>query len=227
MINNSPKRGFLFDFDGTLARSLGHWADAYNEALVSRGISVERETLLAACFGPRAKEFVEQHRITDRERFYEEVWSCVKERVPLMEPYPGVSELLAELKASGAGLAVVTNSRRGHVQPALERWGLTHLFDTLVSIEDVSHGKPDPEAIHKALRSLSVSPADAFMIGDSPADILAGSRAQVRTVAFSPSENKTFFSDELLQSHDPHHTTQSYEELRLVLLKPSPRQTQS
>jgi pyrophosphatase PpaX len=215
------KRGYLFDFDGTLAQSLPHWADAYSDALAMRGKSVERSTLLAACFGSRSSDFLERLQISDQPVFREDVWEKVKQRIELFEPYPGVIELLSELKRTECGLAVVTNSRRSHVEPALRRWDVTHLFDVVVSIEDVSYGKPDPEAIHKALNALKVSPVDAFMIGDSPADLLAGSRACVRTVAFSPQDNKTFFSGELLKSHTPNHTTESYAELRSLLLSPS------
>jgi HAD superfamily hydrolase (TIGR01509 family) len=162
---------------------------------------------------------LERLQVSDQPQFREDVWTAVEQRVHLFQPYQGVLELLAELRTTGCGLAVVTNSRRSHVEPALKRWEASHLFDTLVSIEDVSYGKPDPEAIHKALNTLHVSPVDAFMIGDSPADLLAGSRALVRTVAFSPEQNRAFFPAELLLSHAPNHTTGSYSELRSLLLE--------
>jgi pyrophosphatase PpaX len=147
------------------------------------------------------------------------VWQKVKERMPLVDSYPHVVSTLNDLRALQYRLGVVSNSRREHITPVLERWSVSDLFDTVVTIDDVSKGKPDPEPIHKALGDLKVSAVDAWMIGDAVIDIHAGSAAGVKTIAFSPSENHSFVSTEMLREARPTHVAHSYQEIIAILSK--------
>ena len=56
-------------------------------------------------------------------------------------------------------------------------------FEVVVSGEDVSRGKPDPEAYLRAAELLGVAPADCVAIEDSPAGITSAHRAGARTIA--------------------------------------------
>jgi pyrophosphatase PpaX len=114
-------------------------------------------------------------------------------------------------------MAVVTNSRRATVQPVLSRWQLEHLFDAVLTIDDVSHGKPDPEMIHRALNMLNISPSHAYIIGDSKSDVIAGKRAGIKTIAFSPQDNWKYLALEALRFTEPSHLVHSFGELWDVL----------
>jgi pyrophosphatase PpaX len=203
----------LFDFDGTLGQSLHHWGAAYRESLQVHGVEVDLPTAIEACFNRRMAEVTKLFNLKDPQGLRETVWSKVKERMPHVETYSNVTASLQTLKGLRYVLGVVTNSRRGHISPVLERWNVTQLFDTVVTIEDVQNGKPNPEPIHKALTQLKSIPSKAWMIGDAVVDIHAGNAAGVKTIAFSPPENRVFISTETLRDAQPTHVAHSYEEI--------------
>lgn len=219
LMETSPqRRAALFDFDGTLGRSLPHWTSAYRETLQYHGVSMETEKVIEACITRSQREVLEELAITDHEAFKEGVWSRVKDRMHLVETYPDIVATLNELRAHSFAIAVVTNSRRGHVGPVLKRWEIEKQIDALVAIEDVSNGKPHPEPLLQALQLLDITPSRAWMIGDSLADIRAGAAAGVRTIAFSPTENHPYVATQTLMEANPTHVAQSFQEIARILI---------
>jgi len=213
----NPK-AVLFDFDGTLGRSLSSWVRAYQEALREVGIDLDTHSVRAACFSMRGADVQREFAIPDLAAFSEDVWRRMHGNMAGVEMYPELEQTLKSLALSSFRLAVVTNSRRGHVAPVLERWAVDGMFSSLVSIDDVKKGKPHPEPIHRALEELQVPPARAWMVGDSPADIEAGHAAGVKTVAFSPEENHEYFRTADLRERKPTHVVHSLGELRRLVL---------
>lgn len=59
---------------------------------------------------------------------------------------------------------------------------MEHLFDAIITGDDVTHPKPDPEGVFIALDLLDASPQEAMFTGDSDADIQTGIQANVLTV---------------------------------------------
>src|SRR5712664_2786284 len=96
--------------------------------------------------------------------------------------FPGITQLLQKLRASGRHLAVVTAEERSLMEFNLATLGLKDYFDILVSRDDVLKPKPHPEGIRLALRTMKTSPAESIMIGDAATDILAGKDAGLLTV---------------------------------------------
>lgn len=98
---------------------------------------------------------------------------------------PGVRELMDECSAAGVSLAIVSTTPRADVDALLsrhlgERW--VHRFDAIITREDVSTAKPDPEAYLRALEALGVSPLRALAIEDSPAGLAAANAADVPAI---------------------------------------------
>lgn len=187
-------------------------------ALQTRGIELTHEEIITCCFHTPQKEVMREYAIGDEEQFKDSVWENVASLIHTATPYPQTNETLREMRTLGYRLAVVTNSRRAIVEPILLAWDMHHLFDTIVTREDVSHGKPEPQMLHQALNTLNSSPHRAVMVGDSSADILAGQRAGVETVAFSPPENHPYAFRHQLEELNPSHIVDSYDALREILL---------
>src|SRR5690625_1362641 len=59
---------------------------------------------------------------------------------------------------------------------------LTEYFDVTIAGDEVEHAKPHPEGVHKAMDLLNTKPEESMYIGDSDADIQAGSRAGTMTI---------------------------------------------
>ena len=86
---------------------------------------------------------------------------------------PGVKELMASLKAGKYKLAVATMSSRAVVDSVLEFHGIGQYFDVVLTIDDVTKGKPDPEILIKAVDRLGGQVTRALYVGDSSHDLEA------------------------------------------------------
>jgi phosphoglycolate phosphatase len=85
--------------------------------------------------------------------------------------YDGAEELLKNLKAQGAKLAVVTMKVRGATHKILKHHGLFDLFDAILTFDDLEKRKPDPDSLYMLQKRFDVSPSDTLMVGDSMTDL--------------------------------------------------------
>ena len=91
--------------------------------------------------------------------------------------------LLNAVKVRNLSAALATMSERRHVLKILDAIGLTDSFDCIVTGEDVSHGKPDPEIYRLVSQRLSIPPSQCLVIEDSPSGIKAGLSAGMWVIA--------------------------------------------
>jgi beta-phosphoglucomutase len=80
---------------------------------------------------------------------------------------------LSRLKAEGYKIAVCSNSVRQSVETMMELSALNPYLDLLISNEDVSRGKPDPEMYAKAMSTLDVKPNECLILEDNDHGIQA------------------------------------------------------
>lgn len=177
-------RGFLFDLDGTLvdtteliARSFRHaYSEVFGEikpdevlmANVGQPLMKQMELL----GGDRAQELYDTYRVFNHAKHDEYI-----------RAYPGIEELLVELKARGAKLAVVTSKSRSTMEMAFRSIHIDHYFDTLIATDDTDNHKPHPQPLLLAMSRLDLTPEECVYIGDSPFDIQAGQAAGMATAA--------------------------------------------
>lgn len=99
---------------------------------------------------------------------------------------PGVEEFVKELKAEKMKLAIVTSSddeKMKHVyaaHPELKEW-----FDVIVTADQITHSKPDPECYLLAAQQVGAEPACCFVFEDSMSGLEAGCRAGMTVVGLS------------------------------------------
>jgi HAD superfamily hydrolase (TIGR01509 family) len=92
-------------------------------------------------------------------------------------PEPGVLALIASARNLGMQLAVASSSRRVWIDATLRSIGLSDAFDVIVSGDDISHGKPDPEIYLLAANRLGVPPERCLAIEDAPKGVQSARRA--------------------------------------------------
>jgi len=100
-----------------------------------------------------------------------------------VKAYQDELEVLTKLKEKGYLLGVVTNKGYPLTIYSLEICGIKHLFDAVVSADDVTIPKPDPTGIYKALEKLNIKDKkDCLYIGDNDIDYVTASNAGVDTL---------------------------------------------
>ncbi|TFJ93329.1 pyrophosphatase PpaX [Lentibacillus salicampi] len=171
----------LFDLDGTLIdtneliiESFMHTFDTYGKKL-TRSEAIEfigpplRDTFQQAD-PEQVDALVETYRQHNQQHHDDYVTA-----------FPHVVDTLAELQKRRIQLGVVTTKTRKTVDMGLQVTGLEHDFKTIITLDDVTHAKPHPEPIVKALKVLDASTDSTLMVGDNSHDIEAGQNAGTKT----------------------------------------------
>jgi len=97
--------------------------------------------------------------------------------------YPGVKEMMRQLRAYGVRTALVTSKNREGAWRGLRVTGLDDTVDVVIGADDVKEPKPHPEPVHSALKALGATPEEAVFVGDSVHDMASGRAAGVATAA--------------------------------------------
>ncbi|WP_289138121.1 HAD family hydrolase [uncultured Brevibacillus sp.] len=177
----------LFDLDGTLLDSRDAVIDAvaFTANEYAPGLFSREE--LVARFGESFDDFLAAVAVAaglpDKSEVLQKYFAFVRQNhAQHVRLFPYVREGLEKLRDAGYVLAIVTNKQREFAVAGLEMAEIDHLFDVIVSVDDVSRGKPSAEPIQKALEELGKLPTEAMMIGDSRYDVLAAVGAGVQAV---------------------------------------------
>jgi len=125
----------------------------------------------------------------------------------LTQIYPGVVLTLKALSAFTLG--VVTTKESGQAETVLRRLGLLPFFQQIQGSTLNLRVKPAPDTIRAVLATLNCAPPHALMVGDTPADILAGKAAGSLTCAVTYG----FGTREALLQCGPDHVIDSFGEL--------------
>jgi phosphoglycolate phosphatase-like HAD superfamily hydrolase len=104
-----------------------------------------------------------------------------KEYLPLVRPFPGVSELFASLRSGRIALGIATSCTGDEL-----RWYDQHIrildsVDAVACGDDEKKGKPHPDLYYAVLKKLDLSePNRAMAVGDSPYDAMAAKKLNMR-----------------------------------------------
>ena len=87
------------------------------------------------------------------------------------------------MRQKGLKLVVASSAKEDELHPLLKVCGADEVIADKTSSEDVESSKPDPDTVGAALEDLALPAGEAVMLGDTPYDVEAASRAGVATVA--------------------------------------------
>lgn len=97
--------------------------------------------------------------------------------------FPAMVALLKKVQALGLKTALGSMSFRQDVDRTLAILGWADLFDAVLTGDEVSNGKPDPEIYLRLAASLKVTPAECLVLEDSPSGIGAALAAGMVCIA--------------------------------------------
>lgn len=174
-------RAVVFDQDGTLINTFIPALHAYSAAAGREITLAELEPVAHLGAARNLVSALLGHEATDADDdvFHRALGDAVAD----IDPYPGIVELLTDLRAAGVATAVATNSDARSAAVVLGAHGLDELFDTIVTVDLVSGPKPNPESIQLAISTLGVPVEAVAFVGDSHADMIAARAAGLLAVA--------------------------------------------
>lgn len=184
----SRPRAVILDVDGTLIDTndahAHAWVDVCNQfghpvafGRVRELIGMGGDRVLPALTGmseesPLGQEMKERRGKLFRERY-----------LPSCSAFPRVRELLERMRGDGMRLVVATSASPEDMRALLEAAGVADLIEAKTSSADAESSKPAPDIVEAALERAGCAPAEAIMLGDTPYDVKAATRAGVRCVA--------------------------------------------
>ena len=191
----SAARAVLWDMDGTLIDSEElHWI-AWRTTTANEGVTITREQFLAS-FGQRNDSIIPQwlgaaatpERIEKIANAKEELYRHLIRRDGV-SPLPGVATWLHRLHRDGWLQVIASAAPRANIDAVLEALSATHIFQGIVSAEDVRRGKPDPEVYLTAASKVGVSPQNCIVVEDAAAGIEGARRAGMRSIGVTHDGN--------------------------------------
>lgn len=184
-------KAVLFDFDGLLLDTETPEFLSWQEVYDGHGCTLAMEAWVAniglgsgeMAFSPYAELSRQLGREIDRAAIRASRRARFAELMRAESLMPGAAERLEEAGKLGMKTAIVSSSPRAWIEEYLERFGLIEAFDAIVSCNDVTCTKPDPEPYRTALERLAVLPAEAVAFEDSSHGIASAKRAGIRCIA--------------------------------------------
>jgi beta-phosphoglucomutase len=188
MSGGSDVRAVLWDLDGTLADSGDYHWRAWRDTLRLEGIELtyqqfldsfgqKNDRILTGWLGPDTGADRIQRIGDAKEALYRQF-----ARAEGIIPLPGAREWVARLRADGWRQAIASSAPRANVEVMIEAIGLASDMDAIISAEDVTRGKPDPQVFLRAAERLGVLPGRSIVVEDAAAGVEAGRRAGMKTV---------------------------------------------
>jgi len=182
-------RAVVFDLDGVLVdseelnvgsalealRALGHAPDPREAARIVGRHPADYLPELGSRLGMSEDDVRRALRI--QTEIYVRLWG---EKARLRE---GAREVLARLHGRGFRLGLATSAGRRHVDACLDRFGLGDVFEVVLTKDDVSRRKPDPEVYVACLARFGLSRGELVVVEDSIHGVRAARAAGVRCVA--------------------------------------------
>ena len=191
--------------DGTLIDSEEfHWI-AWHNTLTKEGVTITREQFLAS-FGQRNDSIIPQwlgagatpERIERIGNAKEDLYRQLIRRNGIAA-LPGVKRWLSRLQNGGWLQAIASAAPRANIEAVLDSLSATNIFQVVVSAEDVSRGKPDPEVYLLAASRLGTPPEHCIVVEDAAAGIEGARRAKMRSIGVSRN-HKLLAADVFVQS---------------------------
>ncbi|EIM26379.1 HAD family hydrolase [Microvirga lotononidis] len=177
----------IFDMDGLLLDTEVLYREVMAEACSELGheMAVEIHSRLIGVPKDRGAQILLGHFGSDFPLavFHERTAAAFAARCANAVPVKkGAHELLQELRTRGIPTAVATSTHREAALDHLHKAGLLDLFETVVTRDDVEHGKPHPESFLTAAQRLDVDPRTCWALEDSHNGVRAAHAAGMATI---------------------------------------------
>jgi HAD superfamily hydrolase (TIGR01509 family) len=179
----------IFDLDGTLVDSEPNYYEASRRTLAEHGVPgftwTEHERYVGVSTQETAQLWKREYGLTAPA---DELLAATNRRYLLLartatRVYPEMREFVELLATEDVPMAVASGSSPEAIGAILAGTGLDAYLRTVVSADEVPHGKPAPDVFLEAARRLGASPADCVVVEDAAPGAAAAHAAGMRCIA--------------------------------------------
>jgi HAD superfamily hydrolase (TIGR01549 family) len=181
-------KAVIFDIDGTLVDSVDHHAESWARAFKKFGKTVPFVDVRAQ-IGKGGDQLLPVFLWpTELEKFGKELEAYrsalfKKEYLPRVKAFPEVRQLFERLRLDGRHIALASSAKEDELETYKRIARISDLVEAETSSDDAEKSKPHPDIFEAALDALhDVSADQVIVVGDTPYDAVAATRANLRTV---------------------------------------------
>jgi beta-phosphoglucomutase family hydrolase len=199
--------GAIFDWDGVIIDSSSHHEESWERLAketgyqlpaghFKRGFGMKNEFIIPNLLHWTSDPAEVNQLSLRKETLYREIvveWG--------LKPLPGVVAWLDQLRDAGISCAIGSSTHRLNIETGLALIGLRDRFHAIITAEDVSHGKPDPEVFLKAAARVGVAPERSVVFEDALVGIEAAHRGGMKVVAVATTNSIDLLKDADLAVH--------------------------
>lgn len=175
-------KAFLFDLNGTMIDDMAYHISAWHRIVNELGANLSLERVKEECYGknhelldrifPNRFSLEEKNKLSiEKEKQYQSAYR------PSLQLINGLDTVLAKAKAAGIKMAIGSAAIQFNIDFVIDGLNIRHYFDAILSADDVSISKPDPETFLRCAEKLGIAPADCLVFEDATKGVEAAQNA--------------------------------------------------
>ena len=182
-------KGVVFDVDGVLTDTEPYHYSAWRQVLEKYGIQLTREGYKELSGNPSDyldRMLIDRYNLkipygTLATQKKEIVYNLLKEEP--IRPKPGVPDIILKLKGEGLLIGVASATSREELILKLRKINIIDYLDVIVSEDEVSRSKPNPDIYLRAFTLLGIKPEEGVVVEDTPTGARAGKASGALVIA--------------------------------------------
>jgi len=207
----------LFDFDGTVFDTVEGITKSARYAINKFGLDDSLEFLRQFAGPPLTDKFMEVYGFT-REQAEQAVAYFRERYVPVglyeCSIFPGVKEMLTELKAAGFVLGIATSKPQHLAEKLLAGEGMTELFDAICGSGVSANDDSKASVLRRAMEQLKADRAATVLVGDTKYDVLGAKSCGIDSIGV----RYGYAAEDELEQAGASHIVDNVEELTKLIM---------
>lgn len=193
-------KGLIFDLDGTLINSMPYHALAWKQVAYEHGFDIDVNDIYAMG-GSASRDIATFYKnkgepVGDIDEYVKRKIAIFQENIPKIEVFQKIFNKLKEAKSLGIKIAIGTGTRTANATRILKEKDLFDYIDALVTADDVTRHKPNPDTFLVAAKRLELNPQDCLVFEDGQLGIKAALRGGFDCIEVKDNEMINYFESD-------------------------------
>lgn len=193
-------KGLIFDLDGTLINSMPYHALAWKQVAYEHGFDIDVNDIYAMG-GSASRDIAAFYKnkgepVGDIDEYVKRKIAIFQENIPKIEVFQKIFNELKKAKSLGIKIAIGTGTRTANATRILKEKDLFDYIDALVTADDVTRHKPNPDTFLVAAKRLELEPQDCLVFEDGQLGIKAALRGGFDCIEVKDNEMINYFESD-------------------------------